>query len=118
MFYLTGYDNVLATLQHISNKVHSHDGKEKIKFLTNFFEQRQFQNAVCVHHKVLDVKTRNPPVQCTCSTSQDLNDECADVLCSVQSLESAELLTILTKPHMKVSMTILKNIAQTFTVGR
>ncbi|KAL4238801.1 protein localization to myelin sheath abaxonal region [Mactra antiquata] len=106
------YDNVLATLQHINSKVHSSEGREKLKFLTNFFEQRQFRNAVCVHHKVLDVKTRNPPVQCECSNTQDLTDESVDTLCSIQSSESAELLTILNKPHMKSLLYSHDNVAR------
>lgn len=102
--YFSGYENVLATLQHMKGKVNSKEGKEKLKFLTDFFEQRQFQNAVSVHHKVLDVKTRNPPVQCTCSNSQDWSKESVEELCSVQSPYSEQLLSILCKPHIKVGI--------------
>ena len=103
-FNILGYADVLASLQHMKGKVNSKEGKEKLKFLTDFFDQRQFQNAVSVHHKVLDVKTRNPPVQCSCSNSQDAWDESEDVLCSVQSPYSEQLLSILCKPHIKVNL--------------
>jgi hypothetical protein len=86
----------------MKGRVNSKEGKEKLKFLTDFFDQRQFQNAVGVHHKVLDVKTRNPPVQCTCSNSHEIEEESVETLCSVQNPYSSELLSILGKPQLKV----------------
>ncbi|XP_045167365.2 protein PALS1-like isoform X2 [Mercenaria mercenaria] len=106
------YDDVLASLQHMKGKVNSKEGKEKLKFLTDFFDQRQFQNAVSVHHKVLDVKTRNPPVQCTCSNSQECREDSVEVLCSLQSPYSEQLLSILCKPHMKNLMLAHDSVAR------
>lgn len=98
----TGHDDIVATLQHIQGKIHSKEGKAKLKFLTDFFDQKEFKNAVGVHHKVLDVKTRNPPVKSVCSNCQEVREESLNTLCSVKGPYTTELLGILNKPHLKV----------------
>lgn len=93
--------DALATLQHIRGRVHSVEGQEKLNYLTDLFSNKQFQNAVRVHHKVLNVKTQDPPAKSTCSNSQEILNETAEGLEELQSLESDELVKLLHKPHVK-----------------
>ncbi|XP_052768272.1 protein PALS1-like isoform X2 [Mya arenaria] len=96
-----GYNDIHAMLQHMKGAVHSKEGREKLKFLNDFFDQKQFQNAVSVHHQVLDVKTRSPPVQCECQNSREVRADSVEVLCSVKTPATLELLSILNKPQVK-----------------
>ncbi|WAR19303.1 MPP5-like protein [Mya arenaria] len=95
------YNDIHAMLQHMKGAVHSKEGREKLKFLNDFFDQKQFQNAVSVHHQVLDVKTRSPPVQCECQNSREVRADSVEVLCSVKTPATLELLSILNKPQVK-----------------
>ena len=82
--------------------VHSKEGKEKLKFLTNFFDQTQFQNAVDVHQKVLEVKRHTPQYRAECLNARELREEGVSALCSMKSPVTTELLSILNKAQMKV----------------
>ena len=78
------------------------EGKEKLNYLTNLFNNTQFQNAVSVHHKVLSVKTHDPPAKSTCSNSQDILHETAEGLAELETPQSDELVKLLNKSHVKV----------------
>ena len=99
---LSDIEDAFATLQHIKGRVHSVDGKEKLNYLTNLFSNKQFQNAVRVHHKVLNVKTQDPPPRSTCSNSQEIHGETVDYLQELEVPQADELVKLLNKPHIKV----------------
>jgi len=92
----------MAMLHHMKGSVHSKEGREKLKFLTDFVDQRHFHNAVDVHHKVLDMKMKSPPMQSECCNSRDVCSDSVEVLCSVKTPVTVELITLLNKPHIKV----------------
>jgi len=95
----------VATLQHIQGKIHSKEGKEKLKFLADFFDQKQFISAAGIHHSILDVKTREIPPEC--QNCQEMKDDSVDTLCSEKgSQHCSELVGILNKPHVKVGAVI------------
>lgn len=90
----------MATLQHIQGKIHSKEGKEKLKFLTDFFDQKQFKSATGIHHRILGVKTRDLPPECR--NCEEVRDDSVDALCSLKGPYTTELVGILNKPHVKV----------------
>ena len=102
--FIPDLQTALATLQHIRGRVHSVEGKEKLNYLTNLFNNQQFQNAVSVHHKVLNVKTQDPPAKSTCSNSQDILHETSEGLTELETPQSDELVKLLNKPHVKVGI--------------
>ena len=102
MVSFSDLEDAFATLKHIKGRVHSVEGNEKLNYLTNLFNNKQFQNAVRVHHKVLSVKTRDPPAKSTCSNSQEIHNETVDYLQDLEVPQADELIKLLNKPHIKV----------------
>ncbi|XP_052275959.1 protein PALS1-like isoform X2 [Dreissena polymorpha] len=107
-----GNGDVLALLRHMKEIVHSKEGKEKLKFLTNFFDQTQFQNAVDVHQKVLEVKRHTPQYRAECLNARELREEGVSALCSMKSPVTTELLSILNKPQMKELLYTQDSVAE------
>ena len=81
-----------------------------MNYLTNLFNNKQFQNAVSVHHLVLRVKTRDPPAKSTCSNSQDILHETSEGLAELETPQSDELVKLLNKPHVKVGLRQIESI--------
>ena len=59
-----------------------------------------------VHHKVLSVKTRDPPAKSTCSNSQEIHSETVEGLQELETPQSDELVKLLNKPHVKVGTVV------------
>ena len=105
----TGVNDLLSTLHHIRSRLNSADntssgnGSQEVFFLKQLFHNQQFQQAVAVHQKMVEVTSRSPQPRSVGSDSQAL---AADITASsdIMGIEPAlkELTVVLDKPHVKV----------------
>ena len=106
---MTGVEDLLSTLHHIRSRLNSADntsssnGSQEVFFLKQLFHNPQFQQAVAMHQKMVDVTSRSPQPRPLGTDSQEL---VADLVSSspVRGSEPAfkELVTLLHKPLVKV----------------
>ena len=102
-------EDLLSTLHHIRSRLNSADntsssnGSQEVFFLKQLFHNPQFQQAVAMHQKMVDVTSRSPQPRPLGTDSQEL---AADLVgtAPVRGSEPAlkELVTLLNKPLVKV----------------
>ncbi|KAK7103098.1 hypothetical protein V1264_018062 [Littorina saxatilis] len=103
-----GVEDLLSTLHHIRSRLNSADNtssstaSQEVFFLKHLFHNPNFQQAVAMHHKMVEVTSRSPQPRPLGTDSQEL---AADITSSSpgRGAEPAlkELVTILNKPRLK-----------------
>ena len=106
-----GVEDLLSTLHHIRSRLNSADntsssnGSHEVFFLKQLFHNQQFQQAVAVHQKVVEVTSRMPQPQPQSGDGQDL---VMDISTSMPARGSEatlrELVTLLHRPLVKVRL--------------
>ncbi|XP_025104838.1 MAGUK p55 subfamily member 5-like isoform X4 [Pomacea canaliculata] len=103
-----GIEDLLSTLHHIRNRLNTGDntsssaGGHQVTFLKTLFHNPQFQQAVIMHQKMVDITSRSPHPRPVRTDARELFMEVRSASPS-KSNEPAmkELIQLLSKPHMK-----------------
>lgn len=97
-----GVEDLFSNLHYLRTRLTSPEDQKYISFLRSLFQQDQFQQAVNLHHQLVDITGRSPPAQ---PVEYDATELQADVYhctsLSPHSVPAQELLSLLNKPHIK-----------------
>jgi len=105
ILYISGVDDLFSSLQHIQSRLNAAEERDELAFLKNLYYDAQFQNAVQIHNKVVDISTRSPPCRPTCATSVQASNEMVLTLQYSQSPYAGELMDLLSQPGLRVCLT-------------
>ncbi|RUS84786.1 hypothetical protein EGW08_007470 [Elysia chlorotica] len=97
-----GVEDLFSNLHYLRNCLTSPEDQKYISFLRSLFQNDRFQQAVNLHHQLVDITGRSPP-------AKPLTDEATEIHADVHqftshrphSMPAQELLSLLNKPHMK-----------------
>ncbi|KAL5009363.1 hypothetical protein ScPMuIL_014944 [Solemya velum] len=70
-----GLEDMFSAIHHLQTKLSMAGDKEKIAFLQNLCQNGNFQQAVRIHQKVIEVTSRSPPPKPSCTNAQELVQE-------------------------------------------
>ncbi|XP_055957113.1 protein PALS1 isoform X2 [Patella vulgata] len=96
-----GIEELFSSLNHIRSRINTVENKDDITFLRTLFHNSQFQQAVVIHNKVVEVSSRSPPLYAVSGHSQDNVNDVFTLCGDTREPYVVELLTILNKPNIK-----------------
>lgn len=119
---IAGIEDLLSTLHHIRNRLNTGDntsssaGGHQVTFLKTLFHNPQFQQAVIMHQKMVDITSRSPHPHPVRTDARELFMEVRSASPS-KSNEPAmkELIQLLSKPHMKASKDFVFAVITSFS---
>ncbi|XP_013392334.1 MAGUK p55 subfamily member 5 isoform X3 [Lingula anatina] len=108
-----GVEELFQSLNHIQSKLQAAENQTDITFLRSLFLNSQFQEAVRVHQKVVEVASSpRAPLTPACKNAHEISHDVADSLQGVQHPEALELLQILSRYEVQGLLTAHDGIAQ------
>ncbi|ESO96509.1 hypothetical protein LOTGIDRAFT_115808 [Lottia gigantea] len=96
-----GIEELFSSLNHIRSRLDTAENKDNISFLRTLFHNSQFQQAVTIHNKVVEVTSQSPPPCALAHNSQDIVHDVFTLCGDTREPYVAELLTVLNKPNFK-----------------
>ncbi|GFS22045.1 MAGUK p55 subfamily member 5 [Elysia marginata] len=97
-----GVEDLFSNLHYLRNSLTSPEDQKYISYLRSLFQQDQFQQAVNLHHQLVDITGRSPPPKPLTDEATELHGEVHHKTShSPHSMPAQELLSLLNKPHMK-----------------
>ncbi|XP_041353631.1 MAGUK p55 subfamily member 5-like isoform X2 [Gigantopelta aegis] len=95
-----GIEDLFQSLHHIRSELNSSEDQSEIKFVNNVFHNRQFQQAVQIHQKIVDITSQSPPPKPTAVNSQDITNDVFNVVQNSPDPYARELANLLRNPHL------------------
>lgn len=87
----------------MQNRLSAAEERDELSFLKSLFQNKQFQNAIDIHNKIIDVNTRSPPCKPLCTNSVELSNDVITAVQDTQAPYANDLVDLLCEPAFKVS---------------